>query len=148
MNPVYFGMGAVMEEPEYALPLKSDASAAIYVLARISGEGNDRKPVRGDILLTETEKRDILELNRIYDKFMLVINAGGPVDLTEVSEVENVLILSQLGVDTGHVLADILLGKTYPSGKLATTWRTWEDYCSIWSGIYNLCCEYHRGKAG
>ena len=43
-------------------------------------------------------------------------------------EVENILILSQLGVQTGSALADLVLGKTYPSGKLTTTWTKWKDY--------------------
>ena len=53
-------MGKVMPEPEYTLPLDGSGDTAIYVLARISGEGNDREPISGDILLTETEIRDIL----------------------------------------------------------------------------------------
>ena len=48
-------MGAVMPEPEYDLPLDAAGDMAMYVLARISGEGSDRRPVPGDILLTETE---------------------------------------------------------------------------------------------
>ena len=50
------------------------------------------------------------------------------VDLSPVVEVENILILSQLGVQTGSALADLVLGKTYPSGKLTTTWTKWKDY--------------------
>ena len=124
-------MGAVMPEPEYDLPLDEQADAAIYVLGRISGEGSDRKPVAGDILLTETEKRDIQALNSRYEKFMLVLNVGGVVDLTPVPEVRNILLLSQLGVETGDILADIVLGKSNPSGKLTTTWSAWNDYQNI-----------------
>lgn len=125
------GMGAVMPEPEYDLPLEGDGEAAIYVLARTSGEGNDRSPQPGDIQLTATEVRDILALNQQYDAFMLVLNVGGAVDLSPVAEVKNILLLSQLGVETGNALADILLGKTNPSGKLSTTWSAWEDYADI-----------------
>ena len=124
-------MGAVMPEPEYALPLNGTGDAAVYVLSRISGEGSDRKPVPGDILLTETEKRDILALNRAYQKFLLVLNVGGVVDLRPVAEVRNILLLSQLGDQTGNHLADLLLGRAVPSGKLATTWAAWGDYPSI-----------------
>ena len=123
-------MGAVMKEPEYIIPLKFDADAAIYVVSRISGEGNDRLPEKGDFMLTDSEVRDILTLNEKYEKFMLVINAGGPVDLSPVMNVGNILVLSQLGVETGSALADILLGKGCPSGKLATTWACYPDYCS------------------
>lgn len=117
-----------MPEPEYDLPLNVKGETAIYVLARISGEGNDREAREGDIFLTESERRTILELKRQYRRFMLVLNVGGPVDLSPVMEVENILILSQLGVQTGSALADLVLGKTYPSGKLTTTWTKWKDY--------------------
>ena len=44
------GMGAVMAEPEYELPLDGEGDTAVYVLSRISGEGNDRNPVEGDMI--------------------------------------------------------------------------------------------------
>lgn len=127
-NSIVEGMGAVMPEPEYHLPLNGEGDVAVYVLSRISGEGNDRNYTPGDILLTKTEQRDILALHKKYDKFLLVINTGGPVDLTPVLEVDNILVLSQLGVDTGTVLAKLILGKAYPSGKLTTTWATEMNY--------------------
>ena len=126
-------MGAVMPEPEYDLPLDAAGDAAVYVLSRISGEGSDRRGVPGDILLTETEKRDILALNGKFEKFLLVLNVGGPVDLSPVMEVRNVLLLSQLGAETGSILADLLLGRSTPSGRLTTTWSAWEDYPAIGS---------------
>lgn len=130
-DPLLYAMGRVMPEPEYTLPLDGEGDTAIYVLARNSGEGNDRAPVAGDIKLSATEKRDILALNQKYSKFMLVLNVGGAVDLSEIGGVENILLLSQLGVDTGAALADILLGKANPSGKLTTTWSAWEDYADM-----------------
>ena len=125
------GMGAVMPEPEYDLPLEcsSETDTAIYVLARNSGEGSDRQLIRGDILLTETEIRDIRALNERFPRFMLVLNTGGPVDLTPVADVKDILLLSQLGVETGSVLAWILLGAAAPSGKLTTTWPAADRMC-------------------
>lgn len=128
-NVIAYAMGAVMLEPDYDIPLDFSADAAIYVLARTSGEGSDRKPIAGDVMLTDTEIRDILALNRKYEHFMLVLNTGGPVDLTPVREVSNILVLSQLGSEMGNALADVLLGRANPSGKLTTTWSTWRDYC-------------------
>ena len=127
-NVIAASMGAVMLESEYDLPLTFGADAAIYVVGRSSGEGNDRLDVKGDYRLTDTEVRDILELNSRYERFMLVIGAGGPVDLTPVMEVRNILVLSQLGVETGRALAALLLGKLCPSGKLTTTWAPYKDY--------------------
>ena len=118
-------------EVEYDLKLKDTdekADIAIYVLARNSGEGMDRRIIKGDILLTDTEINDILYLNKKYKKFMLVLNVCGVVDLSPVKEVSNILLLSQLGVVTGEILADVILGKQNPSGKLATTWAKIDDY--------------------
>lgn len=142
---ILMGMGAVMPEPNYALPLDAAGDTAVYVLARNSGEGNDRKPEAGDVCLTETEIRDILALNEKYDKFMLVLNVGGVVDLTPVAQVKDILILSQLGAVTGQALADILLGKAAPSGKLTTTWSAWEDYAAIGSFGEKDDTDYREG---
>lgn len=131
---VFYCMGMAMAEPEHEIPLVTDdnqkADAAVFVLARDSGEGNDRRPIKGDVLLTDAERRDILKLSQTYEKFMLVLNTGGPVDLSGLESVKNILVLSQLGVETGSALADILLGRLNPSGKLATTWSAWDDYCT------------------
>ena len=128
---LWYSMGKTMLEPEYDIELEGEGDSAIYVLSRNSGEGSDRVVEKGDVLLTDSEIRDILALNKKFEKFMLVLNVGGPVDISPVMEVRNILLISQLGVVTGNVLADILLGKANPSGKLTTTWAWWEDYSSI-----------------
>ena len=129
---VLAAMGAVMPEPEYDFPLSGEGDTAIYVLSRISGEGSDRQNVKGDFMLSDTEVRDILKLQKTYDKFLLVLNVGGPVDLSPVlDDVENILVLSQLGISIGDALADVIIGKSYPSGKLTSTWARYEDYCNV-----------------
>ena len=60
-NAGHIAFGAVEPEREYDLPLEySDAEAAFYVIRRNSGEGEDRRLVKGDIYLTNSEIRDIL----------------------------------------------------------------------------------------
>ena len=127
-NIVIYGMGKNMLEPDYDIELPVTGDTAIYVISRSSGEGSDRRPVEGDVKLSKSEVRDILELNQKYKRFMLVLNVGGVVDLSPVAEVGNILLLSQLGVDNGRVLADILTGRQNPSGRLTTTWAAWEEY--------------------
>ncbi len=127
-NPFLYAMGKNMKEPYHELKLEGEGNTAIYVVSRISGEGSDREVVEGEVKLAKAEIRDILALNKKYERFMIVLNVGGVVDLTPVMEVENILLLSQLGVDNGKVLADILTGKQNPSGKLTTTWTSWENY--------------------
>ncbi len=128
---IFAAMGSVMPEPDYDLPLGGAGEAAVYVLTRISGEGSDRAGVKGDILLSDTERRDILALWERFERFLLVLNVGGPVDLSGLEHVTDILLLSQLGTETGAALADIVLGRTNPSGKLSTTWAAWDDRCTV-----------------
>ena len=117
------GMGRTPDEPQYDLPIEGEGDVCIYVLSRNSGEGADRPGGEGDYLLTAEEKRDILCCAKQYQKFLLVLNVGGPVDISPIlDKVENVLLLSQLGSVTGDAFADVLLGKANPSGRLTTTW--------------------------
>ncbi len=132
MAAIMLGIGAVMPEPDYELPMNGSGETAIYVLARVSGEGSDRQAVPGDFQLTSTEIRDILQLQKQYNRFLLVLNVGGVVDLSPIAEqVANILVLSQTGISIGDAFADVLLGKAYPSGKLASTWAAWADYCQV-----------------
>lgn len=131
--PMIYSMGYFANEPDYDLPIDKKeyaADAAVYVLSRESGEGNDRKLEEGDIFLTKTEIHDILALNEKYQSFMLVLNVGGVVDLSPLVPVRNILYISQLGVVTGNILGKILLGQANPSGKLTTTWAAPVDYSS------------------
>mgnify|MGYP002624391627 FL=1 len=121
--------GIIRPETEYSLPLNEyNVDIAVYVLSRICGEGADRRLIKGDVYLTDSEIKDILYLDKKYEKFMLVLNVCGPVDLTPIIDVKNILLLSQLGMVTGDILADIILGKANPSGKLSTTWAAVKDY--------------------
>ena len=125
----HMSYGNVEPQPEYTIELDQyEADLAIYVISRTSSEGNDRTISKGDLYLTDSEIRDILFLNKKYDKFLLVLNTVGPVDLSPVKSVSNILLLTPLGIVTGDILADIILGKVNPSGKLATTWASVKDY--------------------
>ena len=140
------GMGRTPPEPHYDLPIDGEGEVCVYVLARNSGEGADRPGTEGDFLLSEDEVRDILLCAERYEKFMLVLNVGGPVDLSPVlDKARNVLLLSQLGSVTGDAFADVLLGKAYPSGKLTTTWARAEDYPTIGDFAMRDDTRYREG---
>lgn len=110
----------------------SDTDTAVYVLARISGEGADRKCQRGDYLLYDEEKAQLEMLAGTYKKVILILNIGGVIDMSEIKEIHGinaVVLLSQLGNTVGDVLADVLTGKVNPSGKLTDTWaKQYSDY--------------------
>lgn len=114
--------------------LDSETDTAIYVISRNSGEGSDRRCVRGDYLLFEEERRQLLRLGRAYSKLILVLNIGGVMDMGEISSlpgINAILLMGQLGSTAGLSLADVLAGKAVPSGKLTDTWaKRYEDYPS------------------
>lgn len=106
------------------------ADAAIYVLARNSGEGADRKLAKGDYLLSEHEISDIKLLSQQYNRFVLLLNVGGIIDITPVKDSPNAIVLmGQGGAGCGEAVASILFGKVTPSGKLTATWaKNYRDY--------------------
>lgn len=114
---------------------KTDVTdTAIYVLARNSGEGSDRKAVPGDYFLTDGEERAIRYLAGRYKKFILVLNIGGIIDTSVIRSIEgihSILLAGQTGNHGGRMIADVLTGQTVPSGKLTDTWAlSYEDYPS------------------
>lgn len=131
-SPYYLIMDRTKPPVEYNMPLNGKGELNIYVIARDTSEGMDRKPIKGDYYLLDSEVRDIKELVHRKEKFLLVLNVGSVLDLSPVlSEVENILLLSQLGAETGNIFADIITGKSVPSGKLTDTWaKNINDYPS------------------
>lgn len=121
------------EKPVCAYPVQefAEGDICLYVLARDTGEGGDRSAGKGDFLLTDTEIEDIRALAGHYPKFCLVLNVAAPVDLSPVLDnVKDIFLLGQTGASVGDVCADILTGKSYPSGKLTATWAKIGDYPS------------------
>lgn len=113
---------------------ESGTDTAVYVISRTSGEGADRFDKRGDYSLYEEERAQLEQLGKSYDKIIVVLNIGGLIDMSEMKTIPGisaVLLLSQLGNISGDVLADVLLGKVNPSGKLTDTWaKQYSDYPS------------------
>ena len=136
INPLN-GLLTMMGNPFTAPPMrtlrKEDlavADAAVYVLSRLSGEGADRKAVKGDYYLSDSEIADITLLSENYEKFVLLLNVGAPVELTPVVRLPNAIVLmGQGGIACGDAVADVLTGKINPSGKLTATWaKCFTDY--------------------
>ena len=105
---------------------------AFYTVSRVSGEGADRTIGKGDYELSEVEYKNIKLIAKNFDKCVVLLNVGGVVDTKFFSEIEGVdglVLMSQAGMEGGNALADILTGKTTPSGKLTDTWaKNYSDY--------------------
>jgi len=107
-----------------------DTDQCVYVLSRQAGEGGDRKPEKGDYLLSDEELAHIRFCAEHYEKFVLLINCGSSMELAALDEIPGINALAyicQLGSEGGNAVADILSGTVTPSGKLSDTWAKHYD---------------------
>ncbi len=144
------------QEPEVIPVMDEDLTVnetdtAVYVLARSSGEGSDRKPVPGDYELFENEKSAIKKLAAVYRRFIIVLNIGGIIDtkfFREITGIGAILLMSQAGHAGGSALADVLSGQAFPGGRLTDTWAEhYQDYPSADTFSHmngDLDDEYYR----
>lgn len=105
--------------------ISKETDSAVYVIARQTGEGTDRKFITADYRLDDVEYANIKKVCAEYKNVCLVINVGGFVDLSVLDDFKNinaVVYYSQAGQEGGNALVDILTGKISPSGKLTATW--------------------------
>lgn len=103
----------------------SDTDYCVYVLSRQAGEGVDRREEKGDMYVTDIERINIAKCAESYQHFILLINGGSQIDMAfadEIAGIDAVAFLCQLGTAGGTAVADMLLGKVNPSGKLSDTW--------------------------
>ena len=108
------------------------SDAAFYVVSRVAGEGRDRVLEKGDYYLSDIEKEELNKLGMYTDNIVVLINAGGPVDLSDIlnnKSVKAIMNISQPGMELGNAVADAVLGKETPCGKLSATWALlYKDY--------------------
>ena len=110
----------------------TDPSLALYVIARTSGEGADRKLAPGDYELSEREIENLKILTSYYEHTVVILNVGGVIDISFLRSqkgIDAILLMSQPGCAGGWALADVLTGKVTPGGRLTATWaENYADY--------------------
>ena len=114
--------------PEFipeALPeaaLKNDV--AIVTIQRQSGEGRDRPASDFDL---DADDRALLKavaesFHQAGKKVVAVLNVGGAIETASWKDIPDAIILPwQCGQEIGHTIADMLSGKSAPSGHLPMT---------------------------
>ena len=110
------------------------ADTAIITIGRPAGEDSDRSNSEGDFKLNTKEKNMINYVKAAgFDKVVVILNVTGVIesDWLKDEAIDAVLYVSLPGMVGGEAMADVLLGDSYPSGKLVDTWAAnYTDYPS------------------
>lgn len=128
--------GDAMKEEDFA-----GTETGFYVISRTAGEDADRFVKEGDYYLTAAEKEQLTYLSQHVKNVVVVINSGGQIDLQFILSISNLkalLAISQPGMEGGHALADVLVGKVTPSAKTVDTWALdYHDFPNAQSFSHN-----------
>lgn len=122
-----------MELTDEIVESAKGADAAIVVVGRTAGEDQDNKNEVGSYLLTDTEKEMVEKVSKAFARTIVVLNVGNIIDMKWVKECNPaaVLYVWQGGQEGGNGVADVLMGRVNPCGKLTDTIaENIEDYPS------------------
>jgi beta-glucosidase len=110
---------------------KNSDAALVFVGTndQLETEGLDRK----DIRLSDNQDQLINEVAKVNKNVIVVITTGAPVLMNNWNDKVNGIMETWFaGSEIGNAVADVILGKFNPSGKLPLTFpKRWED-CSAY----------------
>ena len=125
-----------MIEPEIPQPLLEHAAkftdTAVIILGRSQGENTDRKVQ--DFYLSAAEQAMIRDVCAVFSNVVVLLNIGAAIEtgwIEDNDKISAALLTWYPGMEGGKALADILLGRVNPSGKMVDTFaRKYDDYPS------------------
>lgn len=135
---VSFGLGYGRPQPgEEELLAEAEAIAgasevAVVVVGttdEVESEGFDR----ATLTLPGHQDELVRRVVAANPRTIVVVNAGSPVELPWADDVAAVLLAWFPGQEAGRALADVLLGRAEPAGRLPTTWPVVQADCPVHS---------------
>ena len=115
-----------------------ECSIGLITIGRTSGETEDRKlDSNYNLLPVERQliKRVADAFHRLGKKVIVVLNIGGVIEVDSWrADADAILLAWQPGQEGGNAIADVIVGKVNPSGKLATTFPV--NYKDVSSALY------------
>ncbi|MDP9791556.1 beta-glucosidase [Catenuloplanes nepalensis] len=104
-----------------AVAVARDADVAVVVVGtteEVESEGFDRTT----LALPGRQDELVLRVAAANPRTIVVVNSGSPVLMPWAGEVSSILLTWFPGQEAGAALADVLLGRAEPGGRLPTTW--------------------------
>jgi len=112
----------------------AESDTAMVIIGRTAGEDKDAKSERGSYFLSEEEEEMLRQVCGAFGRVIVVLNVGSIIDMkwVETYQPQAVLYAWQGGMEGGHAVADVLMGRVSHCGKLADTIASSvEDYPSF-----------------
>lgn len=128
--PMYYDEMPVSEQ--FVSDAAKSSEVAVVVIGRAAGEDRENKEESGSWFLTREEENLLSLVRKYFKKVCVIVNAGSIMDVSGIGKynIDALMFVWQGGQETGHGIADVLLGKISPSGRLTDTIARIEDYPS------------------